>query len=160
MILEAIKPLQTCWSGGRVQVLVQVLAPACHLAISPIGVPEGNRRFRGQNQLPSSWGSSPALLVLVGQESTNTGRFLVCCSCCWHQLALLRKTCYHSCDADSDQESTRFSCLVIFWLWQVFFFFSTWKWKFLWNCQWREVVADQSSAHLFAQSFYQSLIWE
>ena len=105
------KTFTTRWSGGTVQVWVQVQAPACHLAISPKAVPEGNRRFRGQNQLPSSWGSSPALLALVGQASTNTGRFQVGCSRCWLLLARLRKTCYHSCYTKSVQESTRFNAL-------------------------------------------------
>ena len=41
------------WSGGTVQVWVQVQAHASHLAISQKAVPEGNRRFRGQNQLPT-----------------------------------------------------------------------------------------------------------
>ena len=45
----------TRWSGGRVQVWVQVWAPACHLAISPKAIPEGNRRFRRQNQRPECW---------------------------------------------------------------------------------------------------------
>ena len=57
-----------------------VLAPACHLAISPKAVPGGNRRFREQNQRLSSWGRSPALLARVGLASTNTRRFRVCCS--------------------------------------------------------------------------------
>ena len=64
------KTFTTRWSGGRVQVWVQVWAPACHLAISPKAVPEGNQRFRGQNQRPSSWGRSPALLARVGRAST------------------------------------------------------------------------------------------
>ena len=55
------KTFTTRWSGGTVQVWVQVRAPACHLAISPKAVPEGNQRFRRQNQLSSSWGSSPVL---------------------------------------------------------------------------------------------------
>ena len=49
-----------------------------HLAISPKAVPEGNQRFRlfrGQNQQPSSLGSSPALLARVRRASTNTGCF-------------------------------------------------------------------------------------
>ena len=102
------KTFTTRWSGGRVQVWVQVWAPACHLAISPKAVPEGNRRFRGQNQRPSSWGRSPALLARVGRASTNTGRFRVGGSRCGPRPARLRKTCYHSCDTDSVQESTRF----------------------------------------------------
>ena len=62
------KTFTTRWSGGTVQVSVHVQAPACHLAISPKVVLEGNRRFRGQNQRPSSWDSSPALLARVGLQ--------------------------------------------------------------------------------------------
>ena len=100
------KSFTTRWSGSR----VQVWAPAGHLAISPKAVREDNlnRRFRGQNQRPSSWGSPPALLVLVGRASTNTGRFRVCSSRCWQRQAGLRKTCFHSCDTDSAQQSKRF----------------------------------------------------
>ena len=115
------KTFTTRWSGGTVQVWVQVWAPACHLAISPKAVPEGNRKFRGQNQLPSSWSRSQALLVRLA--STDTGSFLVCCSRCWQRQALLRKTCYHSCDTDLVQESTRFWCFVNFRLLLVTFFF-------------------------------------
>ena len=57
------KTFTTRWSGGTVQVRVQDWAAACHLAISPKAVPKGNRRFIGQNQRPSSWGSSLALLA-------------------------------------------------------------------------------------------------
>ena len=69
------------------------------------------RRFRGQNQRPSSWGRSPALLVRVVLASTDTGRFRVGGSRCWPQVprqAFLRKTCYHSCDTESVQEPIRF----------------------------------------------------
>ena len=107
------KSFTTRWSSSRVQVWVQVWAPAGRLAISPKAVREDNlnRRFRGQNQRPSSWGSPPALLVLVGLASTNTGRFRVCSSRWWQRQAGLRKTCYHSCDTDSAQQSKRFSIL-------------------------------------------------
>ena len=71
--LGGYKTFTTRWSGGRVQVWVQVWAPPCHLATSPKAVPEGYQRFLGQNQLPSSWGRSPALLARVGRASTNTG---------------------------------------------------------------------------------------
>ena len=37
----ADKPFTTIWSGGRVQVWVQVWAPACHVEITPEGYPEG-----------------------------------------------------------------------------------------------------------------------
>ena len=80
------------------------LSPASHLAIFPMTIPEGNQRFREHNQRPSSWGSSPALLGRVGQASTNTRLFLVCCSRCWQRQARLRKICYLSCNTDSVQE--------------------------------------------------------
>ena len=65
-------------------------------------------RFGGRIQRPSSWGRSPALLARVGQASTNTGRFRVSSSRCGLQPARLKKTCHHSCDTDSVQDSTRF----------------------------------------------------
>ena len=128
------KTFTTSWSGGRVQVWVQFWARASHLAISLKAVPEAIRRFRGQNQLPSSWGSSPALLALVGQASTNTGRFRVGCS-----LEILTQF-------KSQQGSNA--------LWiraATSHFFSHVKWKFRWNQQ--KVVVDQSSCHRLAQSF-------
>ena len=67
------KTFTTRWSGGRVQVWVQVWAPACHLAISPKAVPEGNRRFRGQNQRPSSWGRAPAQLGRLDGRAQTQG---------------------------------------------------------------------------------------
>ena len=88
------KTFATPWSGGRVQVWVQVWAPAGHLAISPKAVPWG----RGQNQRPSSWGRSQALLGRVGRASTNTGRFLFCGSHCGPRQGRLRKTYSHFCD--------------------------------------------------------------
>ena len=66
----------TNWSGGRVQVWVLIWAPAGHLAISLKAVPEGNWRFRGQNQQPSSWGSSLALLVRDCLRRASTNRVL------------------------------------------------------------------------------------
>ena len=111
VISEAIKPYNSL-VRRQSSSLSPNLSPCryCHLAISLKAVPESNRRFRGQNQLPSSWGCSPgpALLALVGQASTNTGRFQVCCSRCLQRQASLRKTCYHSCYTDSVQDSTRF----------------------------------------------------
>ena len=108
------KTVTTRLSGGRVQVWVQVWAPASHLAISPKAVLEGNRRLGGQNRRPSSWGHSPALLSRVRRASTNTGRFQVGCSRCGPRQARMRKTCYYSCDTESVQESTRFQCFVNF----------------------------------------------
>ena len=98
--------------------------------------------FKRQYQWPSSWGSSPALLVLVGQASTNAGRFLGS-SRCGQRQARLKKTCYHSCNTDSIQESTRSQWFVYFLQRLVTFSFHV-KWKFWWN--WREVVANLSSA--------------
>ena len=58
------KTFTTCWSGCTVQVWVQVWAPAGHLVISLKAVPEGNQKFREQNQRPSSWAA--LLLCLQG----------------------------------------------------------------------------------------------
>ena len=100
------------WSGCRVQVWVQVRAPAGHLTITPEGYSRRQLvlriKFWLQNQWPSSWGRAPAQLGRVGRASTNTGRFRVGGSRCGPRPARLRKTCYHSCDTDSVQESTRF----------------------------------------------------
>ena len=74
----------------------------------PKTVPEDNRRFRGQNQRPSSWGSALAQFGRVGRASTNVGRFRVGGSLCGPRLARLRKTCYHSCDTNLVRESKRF----------------------------------------------------
>ena len=143
------KTFTTRWSGCRVQVWVQVWAPAAQLAISPKAVPEGNRRFRGQNQWPSAWGSSPALLARVGRASTNTWRFWVGSSCRWQRparlsleeimLLLLR----YWLSSIGPRRFTSFFCHV--------------KWNFRWRR--REVAANQSSANRFAQSFYQSSYW-
>ena len=156
-ISEAIKPLQLVGQVAEfkfeskfepLQVIWQSL---------PKAVPEDNRRFRGQNQWPSSWGRAPARLAHVGRASTNTGRFRVGDSRCGQRPARLRKTCYHSCDTDSVQELTRFCCFVNFGRDESLFCFNV-KRKFRWNR--RENVADQSSAHCFPQSFYQSLVSE
>ena len=106
VILEAIKPLQLVGQAAEfkfeskfepLQVIWQSLRKA---------IPEDNRRFRGQNQLSSSWGH----FLAVGRASTNlnTRRFRVGGIRCWPRQARLRKTCYHSCYTDSVQESTRF----------------------------------------------------
>ena len=62
----------------------------------PKAIPEDNQRFRGQNQWPSSWGSAPAQLGLVGRAIVNSGRFRVGAA-----TGSLEQTCYHSCDTDS-----------------------------------------------------------
>ena len=91
--LEADKTSTTRWSGSRVQVWVQLQAPACHLAITPEGVD-------CRNQWQSSWGRDLAQLGRVGRASTNTGRFWVDGSRCEPRPARLRKKCYHSSDAN------------------------------------------------------------
>ena len=104
--IGADKTFTTRYSGGSVQVWVQVRALASSKG-SNLAISEGNRRFSGQNQWPSSWGRAPALLGLVWRASTNTGRFRFCCSRCGPWQARLWKTCYHSCYADLVRESTR-----------------------------------------------------
>ena len=146
------KTFTTCWSGCRVQVWVQVWAPAGHLAISPKAVPEGNRRFRGQNQQPSSWGSSPALLVRVGLASTNKGQW----QSLWAATGSLEENMLKFLQYWLSSRVNEVLMLLILGLCKSLFFHV--KWKFRWN--WREIVADQSSAHCFAQSFYQSLVSE
>ena len=72
------KTFTTCWSGGRVQVWVQVRAPAgpiskCHLEITPEGYSRRQSKVLTANQWPSSWGRAPAQLGWVGRASTKTG---------------------------------------------------------------------------------------
>ena len=140
----ADKTSKTRLSGGRVQVWVQ--APACHLATLPKAIPADNRTFLLQNQWPSSLGHAPAQLERVWRASASTGCFRVGCSRCGPQPARLRKTCYHSRDTDSVQESTRFKWFVNFGSLRVTFFFL----KF--SMELAKVAADQSSAHRFALS--------
>ena len=135
-----IKPFPTRWSGCRVQVWVQDWAPACHLAISPKAVPEGNQRFRGQNQLPSSWGSSPALLWLVGQAR-------VCYSRCWQRQATLAIL-------------TQFKCQKVLLLCEFQAVASTFifKWKKFSMELTRSLCWPKQHTLCFAQPFYQSLV--
>ena len=88
------KTFTTRWSGGRVQVWVQVWAPACHLAISPKAVPEGNQRFRGQTWKSTAkhLGQLSCSAWKVGRASINTGRFPVGGSRCRQLQAHMRKT--------------------------------------------------------------------
>ena len=104
----ADKTSRTRWSGGRVQVWVQVRAPAGQWQSLPNAIPEDSRRFWLQNQWLSSLGHALAQLGRVGRARSNTGRFWVGDSHCWQRQARLRKTCYHSCDTDSVHESKKF----------------------------------------------------
>ena len=112
------------WSG-RLRRQSSSLSPSSSPCLSPKSVPEGNRRFRGQNQSPSSWDNFPALLGRVGRSNTNTGRFRVGGSCCGSRQARLKKTCCHSCNPDSVQESKRFWWFANFGPRQALFFI-TW----------------------------------
>ena len=73
---------QSCWSGGRVQVWVQVRAPACHLAITP------KYSFRGQAKVSTA----KSMAELLGQRSGTvfvglTGkRKHTAFSSCWQSL--------------------------------------------------------------------------
>ena len=124
----------------------------------PKAVQEDNWRFWLQNQWPSSWGSAPAQLGLVGLASTNTGHFLVCCSCCRLLPARLRGKCYHSCDIDSVWKSTEGLMLSKIQAVMKNFCFSCENEFFWWN--WLNVVADQSRAHSLAQSLHNSWVSE
>ena len=108
------KTFASRWSGGSVQVWLQLWAPAGHLVIwqsllrlfqKVIEGLEGTHCHSGQNQQLSSLTCCLALLGRV-LASTNTRCFLVSCSLL--AATCLRKTCYHSCDTDSVQKSTRF----------------------------------------------------
>ena len=98
----------TPWSGCRVQVWVQVWGPACHLAISSKAVAEGNPGFRGQNQRQSSWGRSPVLLAQVDGLAQTQGVSESAAVAAGRDQLSWEKYCYHSCNTDSVQESTRF----------------------------------------------------
>ena len=111
------KTFTTRWSGCRVQVWVQVWAPAGRLAISQIlsdGCSRGNRRFRGKINgqalgaaLQHSLGGTDD-----GRAGTNTSVSELAPqlggSRCRPRPARLRKICCHSCHTDSVQESKRF----------------------------------------------------
>ena len=104
-------------------------------------VREDNQRIWLQNQWPSSWGRALAQLGRVGRASTNTGRFRVGGSRCGPRQARLRKTCYHSCDTDSVRESKMVLMLCRYRATTSHFFLNVSR------MNWREVVADQGSAH-------------
>ena len=104
----ANKTSTTHWSGSRVQVWVQVWAPARHLAISPKAVPEDNRRL---NKILTVKINGQALWAalrhyLRGSErraqtqgvSESAG---VSGTICWPQQARLRNTCYDFCNTHS-----------------------------------------------------------
>ena len=99
----------THWSHCRVQDWVQVWAAVGHLAIAPKAHSRRISKVLNANlwYSHSFWGRARAQLGLVGWVSTNTGCFWVGqgCSHCWLLKALLRKTCYHSCNTDLVGES-------------------------------------------------------
>ena len=109
----ANKNVTTCWSGGRVQVWIQVWALASQLAITPEDYSRRQSKvlnFWLLNEWPTSLGSTLAQLGRVRwvPESTNTGNFWVSGSHGWQQPAHLKKTCFHSCNTDSGLESKMF----------------------------------------------------
>ena len=72
------KPLQVIWQS------------------LPKATPEDNRRILLQNKWPSSWGSAPAQVGLVGW-ARSTGSFRVCC-------------CFFSCELKFSMELARTCC--------------------------------------------------
>ena len=97
-VSEQIKPLQPIGQAAEFKFESKFEPLPVIWQSLPKAVPEDNRRFRGQNQWPSSWGRAPARLAQVGRASTNTGRFRVGGSRCGPRPARLRKTYYYSCD--------------------------------------------------------------
>ena len=89
MVSEAIKPLQLVDQVAEFKFeskFAWVPAAGGHLAISPKAVREGNWRFRGQNQRPSSLGRSENLILISRSLAKWNGLFccadffLYCCS--------------------------------------------------------------------------------
>ena len=74
---------------GRVQVWVRVWAPAGQLAISPEGYSSRQLRVWLQNQLPGSWGHSPAWTHMTSKHTKLPSQLQS-----W--LACLGKKCCHS----------------------------------------------------------------
>ena len=103
-VSEQIKPLQPIGQAAEFKFESKFEPLPVIWQSLPKAVPEDNRRFRGQNQWPSSWGRAPAWLAQVGRASTNTGRFRVSGSRCGPRPARLRKTYYYSCDTDLVRE--------------------------------------------------------
>ena len=109
-------------------------------------VPEGNRRSRGQDQWPSTWGSSPALFRRVGQVSTSTARSRVCGSRCGQWL----ETRYHSCETDQFKSRKGFNALQISGSNEPPFF----------SIYDKKLLQTKSSAHHSSQSSDHSLVWD
>ena len=107
---------------------------------------DGNQRFRGQNQRPSSWGSSPKLLAQVGRASTNTGHFPVCGSRCWQRQppppGLLEENMLPLLWYWLRSRANKVSMLCKFRSATSPFFFHV-KWKFRWN--WRELLLTKAA---------------
>ena len=116
----------TCWSGGRVQVWVQVRA------LPLIWPGQSWSLFRKTNENFVCKINGPALGAALQQglgrldlqaQTQGPGCFLVDCSRRWQQLVRLRKQCYHSCYADLVWDSKRFQWFVNFGSDDDFFFF-------------------------------------
>ena len=152
MILEAIKPLQLVgqvapWQSSSLSPILSPCRAVQAIWLSPKAIPEGNQKFKGQNQLPSSRSSALALLARVRctAGAVAAGSNLLA----WgkHDISLAILTQFKSQQGFSH-------------------FFKMWNEVFdgmgnlpISNLG-RQVVADQSSAHLFTQTFYQSLVSE
>ena len=97
------KTSTTHWSGGRVQVWVQVQAPACHLAITP----------EGYSRSYSNGSKAKSMAELLGPRSGTAWAqaMLTGGTRCGPQPARLKKKCYHSCDTDL---SKFWTCLPVF----------------------------------------------
>ena len=90
----ADKTFKTRCSGARV--LVQVRAPASHLAITPEGCSSNQSKVLTANQWPSSWGSAPTQLRLVGWQVNLKNTY--CCA-----LYNFRSLDFHQCLFHADR---------------------------------------------------------
>ena len=116
-------------------------------------VPEGNWRFRGQNQQPSSLSLTPALLA----GRTGKYKHRVFPSLLQWLLSLLEESMLPLLLYWLSSRANQLSMLCRFWAATSHFFFSC-EMKFPYNRP--EVVANQGRAQSFAQSFYHSLVSE
>ena len=117
----ADKTSTTHWSGCRVQVWVQIWAPACHLAIIPEGYSRRQSKVLTAKSMAKLLGPC-SCTAWAGWTHEHKHRVF---PSRWQLLRAatgLRKTCYHSWGTDLVQQLNRFQCFVHVSLWQVTIF--------------------------------------